>query len=66
MGIQSPPIKFEKLMRKLNAAEAVGVEKAITFEFSSFMSPNSCWRSGRNLFNRYCEQAGIDYREVEQ
>lgn len=62
--IQFPPIKFEKLMRKLNAAETVGVEKAITFEFSTFMSPNSCWPSGRNLFKRYCEQAGIDYRET--
>ena len=31
------------------------VEKAITFEFSHFMSPNSMWPSARSLFVRYNE-----------
>ena len=61
-----PPIKWEKLLRRLEAAERAGVEKIITFEFSSFMSPNSCWPSGKNLFRRYCEWAGLNWREIEQ
>jgi beta-xylosidase len=44
----------------MHAAEAVGVEKIITFEFSHFMSPNSCWPAARNLFKRYCEHFDID------
>ncbi|MBN2535176.1 MAG: DUF5109 domain-containing protein [Spirochaetales bacterium] len=28
------------------------MEKAITFEFSHFMSPNSCYLQACNLYNR--------------
>ena len=55
MPIRFLPLKWEKMLYKLNAAHAAGVEKAITFEFSHFMSPNSSYRSANHLFNRYCE-----------
>ena len=45
----------EKMLLKLKAAQAAGIAKAITFEFSHFMSPNSCYQAARHLFNRYCE-----------
>jgi hypothetical protein len=61
-----PPIKWEKLLRWIEAAERAGTEKIITFEFSCFMSPNCCWPSGRNLFRRYCEHVGLDWREIEK
>lgn len=60
MPFDFPPIDWRKLWWKMHAAEAVGVEKIITFEFSHFMSPNSCWPAARNLFKRYCEYFGID------
>jgi hypothetical protein len=60
MPFDFPPIDWRKLWWKMHAAEAVGVEKIITFEFSHFMSPNSCWPAARNLFKRYCEHFGID------
>jgi hypothetical protein len=60
MPFDFPPIDWRKLWWKMRAAEAVGVEKIITFEFSHFMSPNSCWPAARNLFKRYCEHFGID------
>ena len=47
------------MLLKLEAAKKAGVEKAITFEFSHFMSPNSCYRSAHHLFNRYREHFGI-------
>ena len=59
MPIKFPPIKWEKMLLKLEAARKAGVEKAITFEFSHFMSPNSCYPAAANLFNRYCEHFGI-------
>lgn len=40
---------------KMTAAEKAGVDKLITFEFSHFMSPQSCWPAARTLFERYCE-----------
>jgi len=52
------PIKWEKLLLKLRAAEAAGVEKAITFEFSHFLSPNSMYPSAHGLFKRYREWLG--------
>jgi hypothetical protein len=55
MPIKFLPIKWEKLLLKLEAARQVGVEKAITFEFSHFLSPNSCYPQAHHLFNRYCE-----------
>jgi len=59
MPIKFLPIKWEKLLLKLKAAQAVGVEKAITFEFSHFLSPNSCYLQAHHLFRRYCEYFGI-------
>lgn len=55
MPIKFLPIKWEKLLLKLKAAERAGYEKAITFEFSHFMSPNSMYPSAGNLYNRYRE-----------
>jgi hypothetical protein len=60
MPIKFPPIKWEKLLLKLNAAEQAGMEKAITFEFSHFMSPNSIYRAAHHLYRRYCEQFGLE------
>ena len=55
MPIKFPPIKFEKLKLKLEAAGRAGYDKAITFEFSHFMSPQSAYRSAHHLYNRYTE-----------
>ena len=55
MPIKFLPIKWEKLLLKLNAAAQVGVAKAITFEFSHFLSPHSAYPQAHHLFNRYCE-----------
>lgn len=49
MPIKFLPIKWEKLLLKLKAAEAVGIEKAITFEFSHLMSPNSSYPQAHGL-----------------
>jgi hypothetical protein len=59
MPIKFPPIKWEKLLLKLEAAEKAGAEKAITFEFSHFLSPNSCYPQAGHLFRRYCEHYGV-------
>jgi hypothetical protein len=55
MPFRFPPIKWEKLRLKLKCAEEAGIENAITFEFSHFMSPNSFWPQAGNLYNRYKE-----------
>ncbi|MDF1863671.1 MAG: DUF4434 domain-containing protein [Saprospiraceae bacterium] len=55
MPIKFLPIKWEKLLMKLNAAEKAGLEKAITFEFSHFMSPQSAYVQAHHLYNRYLE-----------
>lgn len=55
MPIKFLPIKFEKLRLKLEAARKVGFDKAITFEFSHFMSPQSSYAQAHHLFNRYKE-----------
>jgi Domain of unknown function (DUF4434) len=60
MPIKFPPIKWEKLLLKLEAARHAGVEKAITFEFSHFLSPNSAYLQAHHLYRRYCEHFGID------
>jgi hypothetical protein len=52
MPIKFPPIDIRELITKLRIAEHY-VEKAITFEFSHFMSPNSVYLSARNLYKRY-------------
>ena len=59
MPIRFLPIKWEKLLLKLQAAKAAGVEKGLTFEFSHFMSPNSCYQAAHGLYDRYCEYFGI-------
>ena len=55
MPIKFLPIKFEKLRLKLEAARAAGYHKAITFEFSHFMSPQSSYTQANHLYNRYQE-----------
>ena len=55
MPISFLPIAWPNLRFKMEAAEATGVEKLITFEFSHFMSPNSPYQSAHNLYNRYLE-----------
>ena len=55
MPIKYFPIKWEKMLFKLNVAKRVGIEKAITFEFPHFMSPNSCYHQAHGLYRRYCE-----------
>ena len=55
MPIKFLPIKFEKLRLKLEAARVAGYDKAITFEFSHFMSPQSSYTQAHHLYNRYQE-----------
>lgn len=55
MPIKFLPIKWEKMLLKLEAARKAGLDKAITFEFSHFMSPNSAYLQAGNLYERYCE-----------
>ncbi len=55
MPIKFLPIKFEKLKLKLEAAKRAGYHKAITFEFSHFMSPQSAYVQAHHLYNRYQE-----------
>ena len=56
-----PPIKLQHLLMKLEAAKKTGFEKALTFEFSHFMSPNSEFGAARNLHKLYCRFLNIDY-----
>ncbi len=60
MPIKFMPIKWEKLLLKLKAAEEVGIEKGITFEFSHFMSPNACYVQAHHLYRRYCQHFGLE------
>jgi hypothetical protein len=55
MPIKFLPIKFDKLRMKLEAAQKAGYDKAITFEFSHFMSPQSAYLQAGHLYNRYRE-----------
>lgn len=55
MPIKFLPIKWEKFLLKLKAAEAAGLDKVITFEFSHFMSPQSAYLQADGLFSRYIE-----------
>jgi hypothetical protein len=55
MPIKFLPIKWEKLRYKLQAAQSAGLSKAITFEFSHFMSPQSAYPQAGHLYNRYME-----------
>jgi len=60
MPIKFLPIKWQKLLMKLQAAAKANIEKAITFEFSHFMSPNSAYIQAHHLYSRYCEHFGIN------
>ena len=53
MPIKFLPIKWEKLLLKIEAAQKAGVDKVITFEFSHFMSPQSSYLQAKHLYNRY-------------
>ena len=64
MPFDFPPIDWRKLRWKMEAAEQARVEKLITFEFSHFMSPQSCWPAARNLFKRYCAHFGIECTDL--
>lgn len=59
MPIRFLPIKFDKLRMKLEAAARCNYDKAITFEFSHFMSPQSAYLQAGHLYNRYLEYFGI-------
>ena len=59
MPIKFLPIKFDKLRLKLEAAKRCGYDKAITFEFPHFMSPQSVYGAAGNLYNRYKEYFNI-------
>lgn len=61
MPIKFLPLKWEKVLLKLEAARKAGAQKAITFEFSHFMSPNSCYPAAHGLYNRYCEHFNIKH-----
>jgi hypothetical protein len=59
MPIRFFPIKFDKLRMKLEAAKRAGYDKAITFEFSHFMSPQSAYIQAGHLYDRYKEYFDI-------
>ena len=59
MPIKFLPIKFDKLRMKLEAAKRANFDKAITFEFSHFMSPQSSYLQAGHLYNRYKEYFGL-------
>lgn len=59
MPIRFLPIKFDKLRLKLEAAKRAGYDKAITFEFSHFMSPQSAYLQAGHLYDRYKEYFDI-------
>ena len=59
MPIRFFPIKFDKLRMKLEAAARCGYDKAITFEFSHFMSPQSAYLQAGHLYDRYKDYFNI-------
>ncbi len=59
MPIRFFPIKFDKLRMKLEAAKRCHYDKAITFEFSHFMSPQSAYIQAHHLYDRYKEYFNI-------
>lgn len=48
-----PPISFDRLLDKLEWAKQAKFQKAITYEFSHFMSPNACAMAAQNLYGLY-------------
>lgn len=59
MPLKFLPIKFDKLRMKLEAVKRANYQKAITFEFSHFMSPQSAYLQAGHLYNRYKEYFGM-------
>ncbi len=59
MPIKFLPIKFDKLRMKLEAAKRANYDKAITFEFSHFMSPQSAYLQAGHLYDRYRDYFNI-------
>jgi len=59
MPIRFLPIKFDKLRLKLEAAKRANYKKAITFEFSHFMSPQSAYLQAGHLYDRYRDYFNI-------
>lgn len=59
MPIKFPPIDIRMLRYKIELAARAQLDKLITFEFSHFMSPNSCYPAARNLYDRYKEWAQL-------
>jgi hypothetical protein len=59
MPIKFLPIKWDKLHLKLEMARKAGIEKAMMFEFSHFMSPQSAYLQAGHLYNRYKEYLKI-------
>jgi hypothetical protein len=57
MPVKFPPIDIRELRAKLLIASKYA-KKNITFEFSHFMSPHSCYPAARNLYARYRELVG--------
>jgi len=55
MPFNFPPLGWNHLRYKIDVAREAGVDKLITFEFSHFMSPQSCWPAAHGLYNRYRE-----------
>ena len=58
MPIRFLPIRWDKLIKKLIHSQEAGMSKALTFEFSHFMSPNSAYLQAGNLYRIYCEHFG--------
>lgn len=54
MSYRFPPRDIRVLTKALSVAYPY-VSKTITFEFSHFMSLNSCFPGASNLYRRYCE-----------
>lgn len=55
MPIKFLPIKWDKLHLKMQLAKQAGINQAITFEFSHFMSPQSAYLQAGHLYNRYMD-----------
>ena len=55
MPIRFLPITFDKLRLKLEAAKRCHYDKASTFEFSHFMSPQYAYVQAGHLYDRYKE-----------
>jgi hypothetical protein len=59
MPIRFLPIRWDKLIKKLIHSQEAGMSKALTFEFSHFMSPNSAYLQAGHLYKLYCEHFNL-------